>query len=582
MNLLHVLPILLIISLKTVATAEVVTEIVIGSDEVEVTEIGLDVEEVYSVQGYNNSKEGLEYSNVNNDTTELDDPNLKVLTLHLRTYRKTIYKVLPNGTVFEDFTCVAPSSIEDFPEDLFTDEQLKKGAVILHFIAAVYCFTLLAVVCNDYFIPSVECICEDLHIAPNVAAATFMAVATSCPEFFVNVISTFVTESDMGLGTIVGSALFNTLGVGALGGLAASKAIRIERWPLIRDCVIYSVTIAMLVAISWDGVVYWYEAIALLVMYVFYFILMFQNDRIQRSITKLGSKLCKNNEVDICGGRCNDWDGNNNGDKTPPNGINNECYVSTEKPTSIPHNIVTAYIIPIEENEKHHNYEKANPLSENQLELPQTVSLKTRKSLWKIPESNTFKKLWWFYTWPIKMLLTITVPSPKTWRKLYPITFIMCIAWIGVNAYLVFWMVAVIGVTLGVPDSVMGMTFLAAGGCLPEAISIVIMSRKGIGGMGVSNSLGANTLAVLMSLGMPWFIKTVKHGISHSSLVYIDSGGVVYTIIALLLAVWSLFTILSCGGYQMSKRTGSALMLTYLLFVILAILSEMGIFFDQC
>lgn len=100
--------------------------------------------------------------------------------------------------------------------------------------------------------------------------------------------------------------------------------------------------------------------------------------------------------------------------------------------------------------------------------------------------------------------------------------------------------------------------------------------------MGVSNSLGANTLAVLMSLGMPWFIKTVKHGISHSSLVYIDSGGVVYTIIALLLAVWSLFTILSCGGYQMSKRTGSALMLTYLLFVILAILSEMGIFFDQC
>lgn len=55
-----------------------------------------------------------------------------------------------------------------------------------------------------------------------------MAVATSCPEFFVNVISTFVTESDMGLGTIVGSALFNTLGVGALGGLAASKVIAIN------------------------------------------------------------------------------------------------------------------------------------------------------------------------------------------------------------------------------------------------------------------------------------------------------------------------------------------------------------------
>lgn len=48
-----------------------------------------------------------------------------------------------------------------------------------------------------------------------------MSVATSCPEFFVNVISTFLTESDMGVGTIVGSAIFNALGVAAIGGLAA-------------------------------------------------------------------------------------------------------------------------------------------------------------------------------------------------------------------------------------------------------------------------------------------------------------------------------------------------------------------------
>ena len=54
-----------------------------------------------------------------------------------------------------------------------------------------------------------------------MAAATFMSVATSCPEFFVNVISTFLTQSDMGIGTIVGSAIFNVLGVAAVGGLAA-------------------------------------------------------------------------------------------------------------------------------------------------------------------------------------------------------------------------------------------------------------------------------------------------------------------------------------------------------------------------
>ncbi|XP_026464583.1 sodium/potassium/calcium exchanger 2-like [Ctenocephalides felis] len=472
MNLLNVVPFLLVLW-KCVSPLEVVTEIVIGSDEVGVTEIGLDAEEVYMVQGYNKSRETVEYSNINNDTVQEsnddDNDDLKTFTLHIRTYRKKIYRTLANGTVVEDFTCVAPSSVEDFPEDLFTDEQLAQGAIILHFIAGVYCFTLLAVICNDYFIPSVECICEDLHISPNVAAATFMSVATSCPELFVNVISTFVTESDMGLGTIVGSALFNTLGVGALGGLAASKPILMERWPLARDCVIYSVTIAMLVAISWDGVVFWYEALALLVMYIFYFVLMFQNDRIQRSIRRLATKLCRHSAVDIG----DDWDKNNNGDKTPTNGLSNECFVQTEKTNSNTHNVLSVYVIPVVCIE---DSGKSNSMAKNQIELPHT----------------------------------------------------------------------------------------------------------GKGGMGVSNSLGANTLAVLMSLGMPWFIKTIKHGIGNPAQVYIDSSGVVYTIIGLLLAIWSLFSILSIGGYQMSKKTGLLLMLTYLVFVILAILSEMGVFFEQC
>lgn len=71
---------------------------------------------------------------------------------------------------------------------------------------------------------------------------------------------------------------------------------------------------------------------------------------------------------------------------------------------------------------------------------------KVRKSLWNLPASPSLaKKLWWFYTWPIKFLLTMTIPNPKTYRRLYPLTFLLCIIWIGFNAYLVVWMVTVIG-----------------------------------------------------------------------------------------------------------------------------------------
>lgn len=88
----------------------------------------------------------------------------------------------------ENPLCDNSSSMEEFPDDLFTgnyklihwnwftgfqsffycfffsEEQRSNGAIILHIIGAIYFFTLLAVVCNDYFLPSVECICDDLHI----------------------------------------------------------------------------------------------------------------------------------------------------------------------------------------------------------------------------------------------------------------------------------------------------------------------------------------------------------------------------------------------------------------------------------
>lgn len=70
---------------------------------------------------------------------------------------------------------------------------------------------------------------------------------------------------------------------------------------------------------------------------------------------------------------------------------------------------------------------------------------KVRKSLWRIPIASRLKTIWWIYTWPIKFILTITIPNPKTYRRLYPVTFLMCIIWIGLNAYMIVWMLTVIG-----------------------------------------------------------------------------------------------------------------------------------------
>lgn len=78
-------------------------------------------------------------------------------------------------------------------------------------------------------------------------------------------------------------------------------------------------------------------------------------------------------------------------------------------------------------------------------------------------------------------MLFITIPDTryKRLRFWYPITFIMCIIWIALSSYIASWMTTVVGDMLGIPDSIMGITFLAAGGNMPELVSIVILSRQG-------------------------------------------------------------------------------------------------------
>ena len=61
------------------------------------------------------------------------------------------------------FNCTPPG-IDDFPQDLFTQEERRQGWVIIHFLVSCYIFYALAIVCDDYFVPSMECICEGKNV----------------------------------------------------------------------------------------------------------------------------------------------------------------------------------------------------------------------------------------------------------------------------------------------------------------------------------------------------------------------------------------------------------------------------------
>lgn len=66
-----------------------------------------------------------------------------------------------------------------------------------------------------------------------------------------------------------------------------------------------------------------------------------------------------------------------------------------------------------------------------------------------------------------------------------------------------------IGYTIGIPDSIMGITFLAAGTSVPDAMASVMVARQGQGDMAVSNTIGSNVFDVLIGLALPWWLMTV-------------------------------------------------------------------------
>ena len=113
-------------------------------------------------------------------------------------------------------------------KEYFTEEELRSGWIVLHIIGVAYIFLALAIVCDEYFVPALDVLVETLQVSPDVAGATFMAAGGSAPELFTSLIGTF-TQSAVGFGTIVGSAVFNVLFVIGMCAVFSKETLQVLR-----------------------------------------------------------------------------------------------------------------------------------------------------------------------------------------------------------------------------------------------------------------------------------------------------------------------------------------------------------------
>lgn len=176
--------------------------------------------------------------------------------------------------------------LDTYPKDVFSESQLEGGAFLLHIIGVLYMFAAIAIVVDDFFVPAIEVIIDDFEISHEVAGATLMAAGGSAPELFTSFFGTFA-ETDVGLGTIVGSAVFNILFVIAACAFAVDDALAVTWWPLARDVSFYSFDLILLAVFMEDSVIEWYEACILLVLYGVYVWFMNYNSENEKRVRRL-------------------------------------------------------------------------------------------------------------------------------------------------------------------------------------------------------------------------------------------------------------------------------------------------------
>uniref|UniRef100_A0A4X2LN82 Sodium/potassium/calcium exchanger 1 n=1 Tax=Vombatus ursinus TaxID=29139 RepID=A0A4X2LN82_VOMUR len=523
---------------------------------------------------------------------------------------------LPNS---ETVTLKSDHQKSKYPPDLFSIEERRQGWVVLHLFGMIYVFVALAIVCDEYFVPALGVITNKLQISEDVAGATFMAAGGSAPELFTSLIGVFISHSNVGIGTIVGSAVFNILFVIGTCALFSREVLNLTWWPLFRDVSFYIFDLMMLILFFLDSLITWWESLMLLMAYAFYVFTMKWNQQLEvwvkeqlnrRTMAKImteaavvsplaqllstltrGSSAASLHNSTIRStiyqlmlhtldpiGEDEDEPKDQDKDETQGEG-EGEGEDDAEDETGVLEEVENQAVKNSEvEGETKGEDESEGPnkdetqgedegatQGEEEEETEEPLSLE-----W--PETRSKQAIYLFLL-PIIFPLWLTVPDvrkPES-RKFFVITFLGSILWIAMFSYLMVWWAHQVGETIGISEEIMGLTILAAGTSIPDLITSVIVARKGLGDMAVSSSVGSNIFDITVGLPAPWLLFSVFNELQP---VPVSSNGLFCAIVLLLLMLLFVISSIASCRWRMNKILGFTMFLLYFIFLIVSVMLE--------
>lgn len=437
--------------------------------------------------------------------------------------------------------------------------DLNVGTFIVWILLTLYLFLGLAIVCDEYFQISLEIISDVLKLTPDVAGATFLAAGSSAPELFTSIGDTFGSQNSIGLGTIVGSAMFNILIIVAGSAFVAGRdggVLHIDWRPICRDVCFYSFSVVTLVMFFNDSVIQWYEGLIMVLMYFVYVTFMYFNSTIfamcptpeeqeeNRDITPEEKKAIEMVE------------------KMVENTESNELSLHVTSET-----LGADVTAKVEEGQNIENKDEED--DEDEVDMPFLEALKEKLSM---PEDeSTMGKALHVVSVPFLVAFHCTIPDASNvrFKKFYVLSFIMSILWIALLCHYMVVLATDCACFLEIDPVIMGILVLAVGTSVPDAIGSMIAAKNGEADMAIANAIGSNVFDILLGLGLPWFfVAIIKEPMT------VMKCGVLENVLILIGTVFVFLFILIANKWKMNTRVGGLLLFAYIVYVIYIIIKE--------
>ncbi|XP_060767551.1 mitochondrial sodium/calcium exchanger protein isoform X2 [Neoarius graeffei] len=465
--------------------------------------------------------------------------------------------------------------------------KLLPLAIFIYVLWLLILFLVLGLIASEFFCPNLSAISSTLRLTHNVAGVTFLALGNGAPDVF-SAMAAFSRPQTAGLAIGALFGIFVTTVVA--GSVALVKPFNVASRPFLRDVIFYMAAVFWTFNILYKREILLEEALGYLGLYLLYVITVVVSAYIyncqSRSLREPLPNTAEFSQEEEFEPLISSNESTSRVFLRSINPLDSRSWRRMHwgwkvlKIIQLPFEVMLLLTVPVvDTDKKEHNWKR--PLNCLHLITGPLVCVLTFNS-------GTYGLYLIDGEFPVWMLIALVgaflsgivyCSTINEHRPLYHflfslLGFIVSALWINTVASEVVGVLHLLGIVLHLSNTVLGLTLLAWGNSIGDCFADITIARQGYPRMAISACFGGIIFNMLFGVGLGCLLQMFKH----RNFIMLESEGLLCWVLAAALGLSLVFSFvlvpLQC--FHLSRAYGIFLLLFYVAFLIIALLTEFG------